>query len=88
MEICHAIQNERVVLIPMYADPNDAAAKRILQNLFPGRSVIGIDCRNLYAEGGMIHCVTQQQPMMNSIAKPAAMVMEAIRSSVFQEKPK
>ena len=77
-----------VVLIPMYADPNDAAAKRILQNLFPGRSVIGIDCRNLYAEGGMIHCVTQQQPMMNSIAKPAAMVMEAIRSSVFQEKPK
>jgi agmatine deiminase len=24
--------------------------------------VIGIDVRNLYENGGMIHCVTQQQP--------------------------
>ncbi|WP_408022397.1 agmatine deiminase family protein [Sphingobacterium sp. ML3W] len=23
---------------------------------------MGIDVRNLYANGGMIHCVTQQQP--------------------------
>ncbi|WP_343567615.1 agmatine deiminase family protein [Sphingobacterium sp.] len=25
------------------------------------RKVRGIDCRNLFANGGMIHCVTQQQ---------------------------
>lgn len=52
----------KVVLVPNYNDPNDAIANRIIQKLYPGRTVIGIDCRNLFANGGMIHCVTQQQP--------------------------
>lgn len=51
-----------VVLVPEYKDPNDAVAKAILQRLYPGRSVVGVDVRNLYRNGGMIHCVTQQQP--------------------------
>ncbi|WP_343227480.1 agmatine deiminase family protein [Rhodanobacter sp. DHB23] len=51
-----------VVLMPTYNDPNDTVAKVILQQVFPDRSVVGIDVRNLYANGGMIHCVTQQQP--------------------------
>ncbi|MEH6419418.1 agmatine deiminase family protein [Pseudomonas sp. CGJS7] len=51
-----------VVLMPEYKDPNDAVAKAILQRAFPGRTVIGIDVRNLYRNGGMVHCVTQQQP--------------------------
>lgn len=51
-----------VVLMPTYNDANDAAAKAILQQVFPDRTVVGIDVRNLYANGGMIHCVTQQQP--------------------------
>ena len=51
-----------VVLVPNYNDPNDAAANAQIQKLYPGRNVIGIDVRNLYANGGMIHCVTQQQP--------------------------
>lgn len=51
-----------VVLVPEYKDPNDAVAKSILQRLYPGRSVVGIDVRNLYRNGGMVHCVTQQQP--------------------------
>ncbi len=52
----------KVVLMPTYNDPNDAAAKTILQAQYPGRTVVGIDCRNLYINGGMVHCVTQQQP--------------------------
>ena len=52
----------RVVLMPKYNDPNDNIAKNILQQLYPGRTVIGIDVRNLYSNGGMVHCVTQQQP--------------------------
>ena len=52
-----------VVLVPAYNDPNDAVAKAALQKLYPGRTVVGIDVRNLYAQGGMVHCVTQQQPM-------------------------
>lgn len=51
-----------VVLVPNYSDPNDVIANGIIQTLYPGRTVIGIDCRNLYENGGMVHCVTQQQP--------------------------
>jgi agmatine deiminase len=51
-----------VVLVPNYNDPNDAVANDIIQSLYPNRTVEGIDCRNLYEWGGMVHCVTQQQP--------------------------
>ncbi len=51
-----------VILVPNYNDPNDAVANSIIQGLHPGRTVVGIDCRNLYEWGGMVHCVTQQQP--------------------------
>lgn len=50
------------VLVPNYNDPNDASANAIIQTLYPSRTVVGIDVRNLYENGGMIHCVTQQQP--------------------------
>lgn len=50
------------VLVPNYNDPNDATANKIIQTLYPTRTVVGIDVRNLYEFGGMIHCVTQQQP--------------------------
>jgi agmatine deiminase len=52
-----------VVLVPTYNDPNDTVAKNLLKQIYPDRQIIGIDCRNLYREGGMIHCVTQQQPV-------------------------
>ena len=51
------------VLVPFYNDPNDLVVKNILQTLYPTRTVVGIDVRNLYENGGMIHCVTQQQPL-------------------------
>ncbi|WP_412844545.1 agmatine deiminase family protein [Brevibacillus sp. 179-C9.3 HS] len=52
-----------VVLVQNYNDPNDKIANDILQKLYPDRKVIGIDVRGLYQHGGMIHCVTQQQPV-------------------------
>ncbi len=52
-----------VVLVPTYNDPMDANAISILQNFYTTRNVIGVDVRDLYAYGGMIHCVTQQQPV-------------------------
>lgn len=55
------ITNDKV-LVPNYNDPNDAKANAIIQTLYPNRKVVGIDVRNLYANGGMVHCVTQQQP--------------------------
>lgn len=50
------------VLVPNYNDPNDASANALIQALYPERKVVGIDVRNFYEFGGMIHCVTQQQP--------------------------
>lgn len=52
-----------VVLVPNYADIHDNLANDIIQRLYPSRKVVGIDVRDLYSYGGMIHCVTQQQPM-------------------------
>ena len=51
-----------VVLVPNYKDSNDAEANAIIQKLYPTKKIIGIDVRNLYENGGMIHCVTQQEP--------------------------
>ena len=52
-----------VVLVPTYNDPMDANAISILQGIYANRTVVGIDVRDLYAYGGMVHCVTQQQPI-------------------------
>ena len=51
-----------VVLVPVYNDPNDTTALAIIQTLFPRREIVAIDVRELYKDGGMINCVTQQQP--------------------------
>jgi agmatine deiminase len=50
------------VLVPTFADPNDEPAVATLQQLFPDRRVIGIDCRELIWGLGTFHCLTQQQP--------------------------
>ncbi len=56
----------KVVLVPNYEDENDKVANAIIQKYYPNREVIGIDVRDLYADGGMIHCVTQQQPIFKN----------------------
>lgn len=56
------VMNE-AVLFPTYAQPdNDRTAQRILQEAFPGRQIIGIDCRPLICQHGSLHCVTMQYP--------------------------
>jgi agmatine deiminase len=50
------------VLVPTYNDPNDTVAINAIQKLYPTKKIVSIDVRNLYANGGMVHCVTQQQP--------------------------
>jgi agmatine/peptidylarginine deiminase len=50
------------VLVPVYGDPADAVALARLREVFPGREVIGIDCRALVHQYGSLHCVTMQIP--------------------------
>lgn len=51
-----------VVLVPEYNDPMDSTALEIVQELYPSRTAVGINCQNMLQWGGMVHCVTQQQP--------------------------
>ena len=51
-----------VVLLPTFADANDAVARATLARCFPSRRIVGIDSRDLVWGLGAFHCATQQQP--------------------------
>ena len=51
-----------VVLLPTYDPERDESARLTLQELFPGRRVVGIDCTDLVWGLGAFHCVSQQGP--------------------------
>lgn len=55
------IANESI-LLPTFADPNDAVAEKTLQQVFPTRKIVPIDCTELIWGLGAFHCLTQQQP--------------------------
>ena len=59
--INHVVVNGGVIACT-FSDANDEKALRILADAYPGRRVVGIDARELFARGGGIHCITQQQP--------------------------
>ena len=50
------------VLVPTFGQESDGVSLGILERLFPGRAVVGIDCRAVVGGNGAVHCVTQQQP--------------------------
>jgi agmatine deiminase len=52
----------KLVLVPTFNDRNDRVALSTLAELFPGREVVGIPCRDLVLGLGTIHCMTQQEP--------------------------
>ena len=59
--INHYIVNGAVILCS-YDDPNDTVAKEILERVYPGREIVLVNAREIFARGGGIHCITQQQP--------------------------
>jgi agmatine deiminase len=52
----------KLMLVPVFNDPNDRVALNILAKLSPDREVVGIYCRDLVLGLGTIHCMTQQLP--------------------------
>lgn len=50
------------VLLPVYEDPADAIALQRLQDCFPGRDIIPINCLPLIQQFGSLHCATMQLP--------------------------
>ncbi len=50
------------VLVPTYNDPNDLVAIATLQQCFPEKEMVGINCLPLIQQFGSLHCVTMQFP--------------------------
>jgi agmatine deiminase len=59
--INHYVVNGGVILCS-FDDENDLVAKSILERCYPDREVVLVDARPIFARGGGIHCITQQQP--------------------------
>lgn len=59
----HLVVNGGVIACT-FDDPQDDRALDVLRQVYPGREVVGVDARELYARGGGIHCITQQQPSL------------------------
>jgi agmatine deiminase len=56
------------VIAPQFGDAKaDAAARKVLVGLFPGREVVQLNIDALAAGGGGIHCATQQQPSVRQM---------------------
>lgn len=55
--VCNA-----AVLVPVFNDPADSAALKVLEGCFTDRPVIPVYCRDMAWGLGTLHCMTQQQP--------------------------
>lgn len=54
----------KVVLVPSFDDPSDQVAGRKLQAIYGDqRKVVLVPMKEVLKDGGMVHCVTQQQPL-------------------------
>lgn len=51
------------VLLPFYNSLKDQQAKEVLQEAFPDREIIGINCEPLIQQHGSLHCITMQYPL-------------------------
>jgi len=59
--INHYVCNGAVIMCA-FDDPGDERAAQVLAGAYPGRAIVPVDARELFARGGGIHCITQQQP--------------------------
>jgi len=65
----HFVANGAVIACS-FADPIDGEAREILAEAYTGRTVVAVDARALFARGGGIHCITQQQPIVGQVVAP------------------
>ncbi|SDG51742.1 agmatine deiminase family protein [Microbacterium pygmaeum] len=62
----HLVVNGGVIACGFGDERADAAARRILEETYPGRRAVTVDSRAIFARGGGIHCITQQQPSVTT----------------------
>jgi agmatine deiminase len=61
--INHYVGNGFVV-VGIFDDANDDPALELLARLYPGRHIHRANGRAIFAHGGGVHCITQQQPLV------------------------
>lgn len=59
----HVVVNDGVIACSFGEARADAVAREVLAEAYPGRRVVSVDARAIFACGGGIHCITQQQPV-------------------------
>ena len=62
----HVVVNDGVIACGFGEPAADAAAREVLEAVYPGRRAVTVDAREIFARGGGIHCITQQQPRARS----------------------
>ena len=58
----HLVVNDGIIACGFGEERADARAREILEAAYPGRRAVTVDARQIFAGGGGIHCITQQQP--------------------------
>lgn len=68
--INHLVLNGAVIACGFGEPRADAEAADILAAAYPGRRVVTVDAREIFARGGGVHCITQHQPSARKSAAP------------------
>lgn len=55
--------NNSVIVPQLGHAESDANAIKILEEIFPERTIVGVQSREILLGGGNIHCITQQVPL-------------------------
>ena len=65
--INHLVVNGGVIACGFGEELADGVAREILADAYPGREIVMVDSRPVFARGGGIHCITQQQPVSTPV---------------------
>ncbi|GLU88756.1 MULTISPECIES: agmatine deiminase family protein [Agromyces] len=65
----HLVVNDGIIACGFGEEAADARAREILEAAYPGRRAVTVDSRPIFARGGGIHCITQQQPTVEGVAR-------------------
>lgn len=68
----HVVVNDGVIACGFGDEQADARARGILEDAYPGRTVVTVEARPIFARGGGIHCITQQQPALRKAQESGA----------------
>ena len=52
------------IIMPTFNCPSDKTALEIFKKVFPDRKIVSIDCSLLIEEGGGLHCMSKQEPLI------------------------